>query len=764
MVKRLALLSVTAIFLSLQAWAYTVTGRVTAEKAPAANVAVKLADADNKEIGNTLTDNNGNFAINDVEADKFVLEIAEPGYTPVRIEVMTGMTDTNLGTINLDEIIALGEVTVTANSRVNTPGKTIVYASREDKERAANPMNMLTILAYKAPEIQVRESERTLTIGGEVPQVLVNGIKRPMEFIYSIRPDAIERIEFSSVPDVRFGRCYINIITSRPPEGGWLMADVKGAVTTPRNFYTGVAMYSKGKNSFMLYYNGGYRHGRKEYIDEEEHYTGGGKDITLSVDGEPSSTIDKYHNISVYFTRVPSAKSMFEAIGGLSLHNNDRKINDVVTDLTQSYKRVNARGWDNLSPYLSLYYNISPSETATIEIDAVGSYSHSETHRNMSYSTGYESQVSTWGPTWSFASEALWKQQLPFAWLNTGVIFSYTDARNRYVIDGTTSRQPLTSTSFKVYSSMRGSVLTVDYDLGAGLRYYKVDNSMVTPNVSLSLQRNLGNDFSVSNYFSYNPMVPPTSSYNDAVVPVNDLMYHIGADKLKSAQNIYDRISFQFNRNKFNMSVQAQVNSTANPFITHYWYQADPLGPLAGYFVEQAANGSRYLSYRFSGSVGVSNLWNFLSLSASTGWEHSRLKAAENYTVCSWDLNLNMGLYWKGWQLNMAAQNVVPAWSMTGSNEKTRWWPFTLLSLYKTLGRWTLSASWGNMFSRYGGRFRSETMSAAVTRSNDYRMNDQGNRVEIGVRYQLVTGKLLNTKNRTVQSSSGGDNGVTWDY
>lgn len=101
---------------------------------------------------------------------------------------------------------------------------------------------------------------------------------------------------------------------------------------------------------------------------------------------------------------------------------------------------------------------------------------------------------------------------------------------------------------------------------------------------------------------------------------------------------------------------------------------------------------------------------------------------------------------------------------MLATNQKYRDWPFTLLSLYKTFGKWKLSLSWGNIFSRYGGRYRTETLSAAVTRINDYRMNDQGNRIELGVRYQFVTGKLLNKKDRNVTSSSSGDNGVSWDY
>lgn len=211
---------------------------------------------------------------------------------------MTGNTDTDLGILTLEKNLDLAEVSVSAKSRVDVAGKTIVYPSKTDKERAANPLNMLTILSYKAPQIRVRESERTLTIDGETPQILVNGIKRPMSYISSINPDAIEKIEFSTTADVRYGKRYLNIIVRRPPEGGWVMGDVTAAVTTPRYFYSAVADYAKGKNDFMFYYTGGFRDGDKEYYNEQERYIGGGKDITLGVEGKPSSTIDRTNNLN----------------------------------------------------------------------------------------------------------------------------------------------------------------------------------------------------------------------------------------------------------------------------------------------------------------------------------------------------------------------------------------------------------------------------------------------------------------------------------
>lgn len=99
-------------------------------------------------------------------------------------------------------------------------------------------------------------TDRTLTIDGEEPEILVNGMRKSMLFIPSIKPDVIERIEFSSTPDVRFGKRYLNIITRRPEDGGWVMADVAGAVTTPRYFLDGVAEYTPGEERYNVLLHG----------------------------------------------------------------------------------------------------------------------------------------------------------------------------------------------------------------------------------------------------------------------------------------------------------------------------------------------------------------------------------------------------------------------------------------------------------------------------------------------------------------------------
>lgn len=754
----------SALIMAFQGWSYTVKGLVMAEDKPIHGIKIKISDNDGKELGVATTDDKGKFIIADVDNDKITVSATGDGYLPFNIVVVTGSVDTDLGKLNLDKTIGLDEVVVTAKSRVNTPGKTIIYVSPEEKERAASPFNMLSILAFKAPQILVRESERTLTIGGEEPEILVNGIKRPMSFISSIKPDAIQKIEFSNSEDIRFGKRYLNIITSHSAEGGWLMADWTGAITTPRYFISGVAEYTKGKNDFMIFYNGNYRHGRKEYFDEVEKYIGGSKEITLGVKGRPSSTLDRTHNLNLYFTRMPSDRSMFVATGSLNVRDNDMTINGTVSEADRTYSRVNNRGYKSLSPVLSVYYSLQASATAGIEVNAVGSYRDQDTHRNLSYSTGYDSRLSSKSSVWYFSAETIWKQRLPFASLNTGISASYSDASTKYIIDGTESRNPLSSTRLKAYTSLNGNIFSIGYSLGAGVTYYKVDKEFITPDITASLYKSFGSDVSLSYNFRYTPGMPPVANYNEVATPVNEFMCHIGTADQKSQRNISNQLQIELNKNKFYISLKGNVFNTSRPLVTDYIYQNVPNLPFYGFFLEKPGNGRSFLSYGVDCNAGVSNLWNFLSFRISTGWGHNKLKTSESFTKCTWYLDMGMGMYWKGWQLNLAAENLVPAWSMSGMDNKVRRWPYTSLAVYKKFGNWNLHLAWSNLFCRYGGRYRTERLSSVAPRSSEYRMNDQGNLLEIGVRYQFSTGKLMNKKRRSINLSGKGEDGVRWEY
>lgn len=211
---------------------------------------------------------------------------------------------------------------------------------------------------------------------------------------------------------------------------------------------------------------------------------------------------------------------MFAATAGLGFKNQDSRIYGDVTELTKHYEKTNKRGYNVVRPSLNLYYTLTISKKTSFEVDAFGVYGDASTYRNLSYSTGYDSRVSTKSRNWYFSTELLWRQLLPFGRLNTGIAVSYNDASNKYLINGVESRQPLSSTLLRGYTSLTGKLLTVGYNVSAGVSYYKVDGGMTSPVVTTSLQRDFGDHFNLSYSFQYDPSMPSFSSYNETVTPL----------------------------------------------------------------------------------------------------------------------------------------------------------------------------------------------------------------------------------------------------
>lgn len=81
---------ILTILAAMQAWAYTIRGSIISDNSPVAEVLVKLSDSEGKEIGQSTTDSKGVFVFSDIESEKIVVLAEADGYSPLRLEIVTG--------------------------------------------------------------------------------------------------------------------------------------------------------------------------------------------------------------------------------------------------------------------------------------------------------------------------------------------------------------------------------------------------------------------------------------------------------------------------------------------------------------------------------------------------------------------------------------------------------------------------------------------------------------------------------------------------
>lgn len=178
--------------------ARTISGTVISEKdSTAVTGAICELKIANSTKASAVCNENGRFAITTDLPDAATLIISMTGYTPSEIVIPRSSKDIALGTVYLNEAIALGEVSVTAQEIVDTRGRTIVFPSAADVKASSTAISLFQKLPLAG--LEANPINRTLTVDGGTPMILINGVPSTMDDVNSLQPKDIARVEFSRI-------------------------------------------------------------------------------------------------------------------------------------------------------------------------------------------------------------------------------------------------------------------------------------------------------------------------------------------------------------------------------------------------------------------------------------------------------------------------------------------------------------------------------------------------------------------------------------
>ena len=130
--------------------------------------------SEGKIVTSTSSGLNGDFELATDLKTKLEVEISMVGYNPTEILIEEGSGNVNLGSIYLNEGVALQEVVVTGQSIVNTNGRTIVYPTQADIKASSTPISLFQKLPLAG--LESNPINQTLTVDGGKPMILINGI------------------------------------------------------------------------------------------------------------------------------------------------------------------------------------------------------------------------------------------------------------------------------------------------------------------------------------------------------------------------------------------------------------------------------------------------------------------------------------------------------------------------------------------------------------------------------------------------------------
>ena len=133
-----------------------------------------------------------------------------------------GGDDINLGKIYLNEGKLLQEVVVSGDRMVESKGRTIIYPSIADVKASSTSLSLFLKLPLAG--LDANPINRTLSVDGGTPMILINGVPSSMDDVNSIQAKEIEKIEYSRITPARYAdqgkRGMISITLKKRNDGG----------------------------------------------------------------------------------------------------------------------------------------------------------------------------------------------------------------------------------------------------------------------------------------------------------------------------------------------------------------------------------------------------------------------------------------------------------------------------------------------------------------------------------------------------------------
>ncbi len=742
----------------------TLRGKIKASGGVQLTQAVVKLFEEGTAIDSTTSAADGSFMICNLAPKKNVKIVAfAESYQPLSISVVTGDSDIDLGLLELHRLATeLDEVVILADPVNVGVDKTILHPTAIEIERSTNMINLLSQLAFRVPDLQINQTLQTVTVKGAEPTVVINGRKRDLNALRALLPSDVLRVEYSNAPDPRWGNNWINVVTRPIEQGGSVMAMVRSALTTARENHQAAATYRHGKNEFSINYFGLFHDRKKEFTSSETHYIGGGKDIVMKATGLPSHTIDRQHQINMDYSHVPSSNKLFAATAYIDIHSQNSNLRQDVSEATRDYKLHQTNIYDYIDPSLTLYWT-QPLAKGTFEASATAAMTHLDSDRGMIYSTGYNSRSFTRNNSYGLTGQLSYRRAYRKFTTTYSGWFAHSDAYSAFYVDSNTKQpQRQKSDNGALNASIMGNLWTLDYFLQAGTQFSRIDKVYWRPGVYAQLQRQLPAGLSAMISFNLTSSSASLSQESDVLLPVNELLWQTGASNLKPTiwKSLYGRLSWF--KGIFYATATVEHRQNSNPIVTLYKYIDTYDSPLAGKFLRTQQNA--HLSSNLSGylSLGVSNLFNFLSVSLFGGWQRGSIEA-QGYRAekCSWSLQGNVGAYWRNWQLFVQFMPIRP--DMLSGTQIYRQIGFNSITLSYNWNKWSFSAQLDYPFSHHGFHQRSWEISNVRPESRDYYIKDQQNMVSLSVTYSTSFGRMLQKPNKGLGRGRV-DSGINLSY
>lgn len=729
-----------------------------------ANDSTTLADAtcriliDGSTIAKAVTGADGIFSIEIDKKGAFDLEIEKNGFYPTYLSIAKESGNIDFGEIYLDKSVALDEVTVTADAMINSNGKTIVYPSIADVKSSATALSLFQKLPLAG--LQANPVNRTMSVDGGSPVILINGVPSSMEDVNALQPKDIAKVEFSRLTPARYAdkgnSGLISITLKKRNDGGQVYAWGRSAVNTTFMDANLRASYHQGPSQFTLMYTPSWRNYQNVFDNITEKFIG--KNFSVDLEEHDRAPFNYHmHPVKLKYDFSPSSKTLFSATFNMSsVWHKSSAFNHTIDSELGVYDNENLSKNKEISPSLDLFLRQDFNDKNSLEVQVVGTLNSSDYRRDNTYiypdretesyimnvDSRRKSLISEISYIHSFSD----KTQLSGGYQNT-----ISHSRNTYL---TSDYKPiLTENNNYVYARLGQRVGKVYFSLATGAKMFWIKNDLNKRHFIRNLSTvqaswNINQKWSLQGSFQYSPSIPSLSALTDYPQQTSPYLISNGNPDLKVADFLNYRISASYNHKVFSVWFQSAYTDVKNSVISDITYLGN------GKFLSQSVNAkkrnvfSNDLSIRLNEIQGFgANLYLNLSHYKSAGidWEHSLTSFSGS-----------MSLWWNKGPFTVSYWRSLPGKYLNGHYVGKDENGDALQLDYNPNKHWSFGASWMYMFDKKGTKYPSWNYSEVNPSFRERYIKDNGNMIVLSVSYSADFGSIFKTAKRNLNNSDNG--------
>ena len=639
------------------------------------------------------------------------------------------------------------------------------HVSYSFDENAIKSARYAKDLVVSVPLLQLDPvSNNVSSIRGGKILILINGRESTNLQLQGIKPEAVVRIDYYDVPPTRWANkadLVVNVITRNPENGYTGGASVQNATFT--GFVNGSAYFThtRGKNTFGLDYNLGFR----DYDNRNYHST---YEYLLNGQKYRSDEFRKEHfgytiqEISATYSNSKEDSYSFQAKLNLNMNHYFSRANGesefIQGAITTQNSLLNSDNEKYINPVLDLYFNKNLGQKDEIALNAVGSFfrtQNSKLAKEWVTNTGasvFENDMNLSNRQFNSVVELAHIHKFKIGKLNSGYRFSNENISNNLTNLAGHSEYEVNYFKQYFYTEFSVKIKKLMYRLGAGItninnksQYERTNEWSFTPNLILGYQ--LSKSQSLQLISSYKPSTPSGSQLSSNIVQLVPNIVKQGNPYLKPEYLWKNQLKYSFNNKYFDFNIIAFYNNTKSAITEYYSFDLP-----ANRYVLSYENADQYIKggAQFVGVIKPfgNNYLRITTLLAPI-WEKIKIKDIE---IKNSYLSNRLTLVSQYKNFTLQYQFNVPVFSLDGAFLYTNENQNHLFLQYRKNG-WTFTSGmyWIGVPSEYKSKSYSKSL---VEFTNHTKIQNNKNMLVFGVAYDFSKGKN-NEIDKKLENSGG---------